>query len=101
MQKYLRLMVTVVTSMLFCAAMVSAQVTGGAVTGSVTDANGAVIPDAKVVLKDKLRGQEITAVTSGSGSFQFPNVAVGDYSITITGPGTGFASQSREVNVSL
>lgn len=91
---------TVVVVMIFCCSILAtAQVTGGAVSGSVVDANGAVIPDAKVVLKDKLRGQEVTAQTTGSGSYQFPNVGVGDYTLTITKD--GFASQSREVNVTL
>lgn len=94
-------MVTVVISMLFCAAMVSAQVTGGAVTGSVVDANGAVIPDAKVVLKDKLRGQELTTQTTGGGAYQFPNVATGEYTITVTGPGSGFGTFTTPLNVSL
>jgi hypothetical protein len=63
--------------MLICASLTLAQVTGGAVTGSVVDANGAVIPNAKVSLIDKLRGQTFTATTTDAGSYLFPNVSVG------------------------
>ncbi len=75
------------------------QVTGGTVTGSIVDANGAVIPDAQVVLLDKRRGQEFTAQTTGSGSYQFPNVAVGEYTLTVSK--SGFATTIRQLIVSL
>lgn len=46
MQKQLKYVTTILLSIVFCAVVVTAQVTGGAVTGSVVDANGAVIPNA-------------------------------------------------------
>ena len=78
---------------------VSAQVTGGSVTGTVVDANGAVVPNAEVKLIDKLRGRDLTTQTTGSGSYQFPNVGTGDYTVTVTG--TGFGTATRQLNVSL
>ena len=62
----------------FGAFTVFGQATGGALTGSVNDANGAVIPNATVKLTDKVRGQEFNAQTTGSGSYLFPNVPVGN-----------------------
>src|SRR5204862_5831915 len=85
--------------MALAVASVSAQVTGGAVTGNVVDPNGAVVRGATVVLKDKSRGQEFTATTTDSGNFQFPNVPTGIYTITVTAG--GFAPATGEVNVSL
>ena len=76
-----------------------AQVTGGAVTGSVVDANGAVIPDATVKLQDKVRGQVFTAQTTDAGSYLFPNVGVGEYTITIEK--NGFNTASKAIIVSL
>jgi len=76
-----------------------AQVTGGAVTGSIVDQNGAVVRGATVVLKDKARGQEFTATTSNSGNYQFPNVQTGTYTMTVTA--AGFAQATGEVIVSL
>jgi hypothetical protein len=76
-----------------------AQVTGGAVTGSVVDPNGAVIPDATVKLQDKVRGQVLTLQTTDAGAYLFPNVPVGSYTITIEK--SGYSTASKEIVVSL
>src|SRR5437660_8981562 len=82
---------TQIALMLFVvfAAMISAQaqVTGGAVTGTVVDPNGAVVHGATVLLKDKARGLEFTAVTTDAGSYRFPNVQTGTYTMTVTATG--------------
>lgn len=79
--------------------IVFAQVTGGAVTGSVVDTNGAVIPNATVKLTDKARGQNFTAITTDAGSYLFPNIPVGEYTIAIEA--SGFNSVKRALVVSL
>jgi hypothetical protein len=55
------------------------QVTGGAITGSVSDTNAAALPNVKVKLTDKVRGNSMTVQTTAGGSYTFPNVPVGDY----------------------
>ena len=84
---------------IFAAAPALAQVTGGAVTGTVTDANGAVVPNATVKLSNKARGQEFTAQTTGSGAYLFPNVPVGTYVASIEAP--GFGTITRDTLVTL
>ena len=79
MQKNLNYVFTILLSLVFCSVMVSAQVTGGAITGSVVDPSGAVIPNATVRIADKARGQVLTAQTTDAGSYLFPNVPVGDF----------------------
>ena len=83
------------------AAMISAQgqVTGGAVTGTVLDPNGAAVGGATVLLHDKTRGQDLTAETTSAGSYSFPNVQTGTYTITVTA--SGFAKATGDVIVSL
>src|SRR6059058_809266 len=83
------------------AAMISAQaqVTGGAVTGTVLDPNGAAVGGATVLLHDKARGQDFTAETTSAGSYSFPNVQTGTYTITVTA--SGFAKATGDVVVSL
>jgi hypothetical protein len=81
------------------AAAAVAQVTGGAVTGTVVDPNGAVVSGAKVLLHDKARGLEFTAETTSAGSYSFPNVQTGTYAITVTA--SGFGQATGEVIVSL
>ena len=75
------------------------QTTGGAVTGKVVDAQGAAIPNATVKLLDKEKGQTLTTQTTDTGSYNFPNVAVGDY--TISFENAGFAPAKEEVKVTL
>jgi hypothetical protein len=81
------------------ASAVAGQVTGGAVTGTVVDPNGANVEGATVVLKDKARGKDFTAKTTSAGSYAFPNVPTGKYTITVTA--TGFAEATGEVEVNL
>lgn len=76
-----------------------AQVTGGAVTGTVTDANGAVVPNVTIKLTNNARGNDLTTQTTDAGSYIFPNVQVGEYKITVEQ--TGFAPATQEVKVAL
>lgn len=99
MHKYLNYVTTVLLSMLFIATAISAQVTGGALTGSVTDPNGAVVPNVQVRITDKTRGSAFTTQTSDAGAYNFVNVPVGEYTISVEGG--GFAPVSRDITVSL
>ena len=81
------------------AGAVAGQVTGGAVTGTVLDPNGAAVTGATVLIKDKARGREFTAETTSAGSYSFPNVPTGTYTMTVTA--TGFAKATGDVVVSL
>lgn len=75
------------------------QVTGGAVTGTVLDSTGAVVPNATVTLRNKATGQELTTQTTGAGAFNFPNVPVGEYTITVQAQ--GFQQVSQDLRVAL
>jgi Carboxypeptidase regulatory-like domain/TonB dependent receptor len=81
------------------AVTVGGQVTGGAVTGIVLDPNGAAVVGATVLLHDKTRGQDHTTETTSAGSYSFPNVPTGTYTMTVTA--SGFAQATGEVIVSL
>jgi outer membrane receptor protein involved in Fe transport len=81
------------------AVTVAGQVTGGAVTGTVLDPNGGTVVGATVLLHDKTRGQDHTAETTSAGSYSFPNVQTGTYTMTVTA--TGFSKATGEVIVSL
>ena len=99
MKKFLRFVTAGLLGTFICVVAISAQVTGGAVTGTVVDPNGAVVPGATVRLTDKARGSVFTAQTTGAGSFQFPNIPVGDYTVSVEA--AGFAMGNRELNVAL
>jgi carboxypeptidase family protein len=55
----------------------------GAVLGTVTDATGAVVPEATVTLKNPQTGAAMSAVTGSTGDYNFPVVPVGDYELTV------------------
>jgi hypothetical protein len=88
-----------------------AQETRGTITGSVTDASGAVIPGAKVTITNTDRNVVVRTVTTGSsGSYSAPLLPVGRYKVTVEAPNfkkaeiAGVAlhvSEVRTVNVAL
>jgi hypothetical protein len=64
---------------------VSAQITTGTITGTVKDAQGAVIPNAWITLTNDAQGTQATPVmTDRAGTYTFPNVAAGTYSVEVT-----------------
>ncbi len=56
-------------------------------TGVVSDPSGAVVANAKVVLKDAVSGSLRDTVTNGDGYFTFASVPVGLYNLSIEAPG--------------
>jgi hypothetical protein len=61
------------------------DMTTGAISGTVSGPNGALIPGAKVIL-DGGRGQ-IVRVTDANGSFKASALIPGQYNITVSAPG--------------
>src|SRR5437867_3568612 len=63
-----------------------AQATLGsaAAGGTVRDPTGAAIPDAKILLTETARGLMRETVTNSAGSFLFPSVAPGVYTLRVT-----------------
>ena len=70
------------------------QAVNGTMLGTVTDATGAVVPNAEVTIV--LTGQSTTykTVTNGSGDFTEPNLPSGTYSVTVVAQ--GFKKETRE-----
>ena len=71
-----------------------AQQQTGEIFGKVTDASGAVLPGATVTLTGPSLLQPLTAVTSETGSFQFPRLEVGTYNVRFEL--TGFKTVIKE-----
>ena len=86
-------------ALLLFASSVWAQVTGGRVAGTVADSSAAMVSDAVVTLKAHSTGQVLSTQTNDAGSYAFPNVAVGDYTLTVKAP--DFQVSTRELKVSL
>ncbi len=92
----------IITMMFFFAASVavSAQGTGGSITGNVTDSTGLRIAHATATVTNNTKGEIRTAYTNTAGEFTVPNLQPGTYTITISAPGFGTA-ESREVLVQI
>ncbi len=75
-----------------------AQLATGAISGHVSDATGAVIPQAGVLLTNEATGAERSTVTTGSGDFTFPDVPPAVYSIEATHSGFN-AAVARHVEL--
>lgn len=69
------------------------QVTGGVLTGTVSDPGGAVIPDAKVVVKNLGTNVEYRTQTTSAGLYVLPNLPAGTYSLSLEM--TGFQKYLR------
>ncbi len=65
----------------------SAQQILGSVTGTVQDASGAVVPDARVEIRNVATNLEITARTQGNGFYSVTNIPIGTYELTFTKAG--------------
>ena len=55
----------------------------GSITGTVSDPQAAVVPNASVTAKNKSTGEQKTATTSDSGIFKIPAVPSGVYNVTV------------------
>jgi hypothetical protein len=80
-------------SLLALPAAAGAQTTGE-IFGKVTDQSGGVLPGVTVTVSGPTLLQPLTAVTSETGSYQFPRLAVGTY--TVRFELTGFKTYVRE-----
>ncbi len=80
-------------AVLFSVTALRAQVTSGALTGRIVDADGAVVPAAVVLVRSADTGTERRLLADAAGLYRLPSVPVGRYSITVER--AGFAPQQR------
>ena len=69
--------------------------TSGSIRGTVTDANGGILPGATVIaISDALVSGRQVAIASGSGVYRFPSLPPGDY--VLEGQLSGFKTVRHE-----
>ena len=71
----------------FLGAAVQAQTVHGTLAGVVSDATGAVVPGAAVNIVNAGTGTTYNATTTSVGLFRFEDVALGQYTVTVTAQG--------------
>ncbi|MGH9583564.1 MAG: TonB-dependent receptor, partial [Bryobacteraceae bacterium] len=57
------------------------------ITGTVVDPTGAIIPNAKVTATNDATGVANTATTNSAGTYQFPALIPGTYTVKVAAPG--------------
>lgn len=67
--------------------LAQAQTGVGQIQGVVSDASGAVIPNASVTLDRTETGNKTSTTTNASGFFVFPSLQTGDYKLTVAASG--------------
>src|SRR5262245_37059035 len=77
-----------IRALLLCAGMLAAWALPahaqaiGSIFGKVTDPSGAVLPGVTVTVAGPALQQPLVAVTSENGTYQFPSVPIGTFSVT-------------------
>lgn len=75
------------------------QAESGQITGTVTDASGAVVSGAKVTAKSTTTGLTRNATTNSSGEYAITNLKPDNYEVSIEG--TGFQKFVRQIPVTV
>ncbi len=95
---------TLVAALCVLAAMVSgaaaAQGISGTITGTVKDAQGGVLPGVTVTLRNQASGVTRTTVTEGDGTYRFPALNPGRF--TVTAELSGFSTlEARDIEITI
>jgi len=86
--------IVLLTLIVFGALPLVAQFDTGTVTGTVTDASGAVVPKATITVKNIGTGYQKSLVTDQNGDFQAYSIPLGTY--LVTAGAAGFADTKSE-----
>src|SRR6266849_2401317 len=85
-----------ITLILSCSAF-GQSLTAGTVSGSVTDPNNAVVPNASVTIANSVTGYTRTVNTDKAGGFRFDNVPLNHYQLSVSA--IGFAADQESLAV--
>jgi Carboxypeptidase regulatory-like domain len=83
----MRTLMGVVFSVCAVAVISFGQTDKGAITGTVSDPAGAVVPNAPIHVKSAQTGTEYTGASSATGNYTFAQLPPGAYEMTVTVPG--------------
>jgi hypothetical protein len=76
-----KVIVLTLVTLMATSSLTTAQQLTGEIYGKVTDSSGAVLPGVTVTLTGPVLLQPLTAITSETGSYQFPRLSIGVYTV--------------------
>src|SRR6266852_5717027 len=79
----------------FVSVPVHAQVTGATLSGTITDASGAVIAGAGISIRNTATGAVKDTTTDSAGFYTAPNLIPGPYEVKVSAKGFTTALQSN------
>ncbi len=74
-----------------------AQSSNGQIAGNVVDPTGAAVPNAVVTVTNKDTGGKNVTKSGSAGSYRFPSLPIGSYTVTATAPGFATATNTGVV----
>src|ERR1700756_5142601 len=90
-----RVVFTLVVSIIACIAGAQSAGNSGSINGTVLDSTGAVVPNAKVEIRNPVSGFDRSTVSDSSGRFQFTNIPFNPYHLSASA--AGFNSSAQDV----
>ncbi|MFZ3265065.1 MAG: carboxypeptidase-like regulatory domain-containing protein [Terriglobales bacterium] len=89
-----------------CGSFAAAQLFPGRITGTVRDAQGPAVPGATIKLSNPATGQERTLASDQNGEFNFPELPLGTFRLTVSKAGfrttviSDIVTSQGQVNIS-
>jgi hypothetical protein len=90
----MRYIITVFALVLVMPGALWGQAGGGAISGTVHDPVGAVVPNASVTITNTDTNTTYSATTNADGRFIYPALTLGNYQVSVSAPGFKEAVQS-------
>src|SRR5262244_409140 len=84
-------------ALLLCVFPLFAQKITGDISGNVTDSSGAVVPNASVTAENLGTNEKRTINTTESGGYRIPDLAIGQYKVTVAAQGFKTSVQNVQV----
>ncbi|MGO8796148.1 MAG: carboxypeptidase-like regulatory domain-containing protein [Candidatus Sulfotelmatobacter sp.] len=82
------LQVCFLTLLFIATCALHAQIAGqGQIQGTITDASGAVIPNATITLTNAVTRQTRVTVSNSAGTYVFPNIGIATYDLSVSAVG--------------
>lgn len=78
-------------------AVLGQSLSAGTVSGTVTDPNNAVVPNATITIENAVTGYKRTVNTGTDGAFRFDNVPMNNYVYSVSAP--GFSGARGVINI--